>query len=332
MSSDQSSTTIPTINLSSKNRKETVERIRQACLATGFFYLDGHGIPSTFLQEVFSQTKALFDLPLEEKQALSDKEMSRGYTAFEEEVLDPSKQKHRGDTKEGYYIAKHVPKDSPDFDPAKFRGPNVYPTTTTGSSLIDADKFRRTMDEYHTLASQVGLEVTRLLASALNLPENYFDFAFKESPLALLRLLHYSSEVSCPEKGIFAAGAHSDYGMITLLLTDSNPGLEILLNGKDWTKIPPREGVFVVNLGDMLEVWTNGLFKSTTHRVVSTSKNERFSIPFFYEPNFDTVVECLDTCWNENNPKKYASIKSGEFLINKYLATHKDFDPASTKQ
>lgn len=256
--------------------------------------------------------------------------MSRGYTAFEEEVLDPSVQTKRGDTKEGYYISSHVPKGSPDFNPGKFRGPNIYPSMAT--SLADPESFRQTMDSYFNLASQIGLKVTRLLALALNLHEDHFDEAFENNPVALLRLLHYTKEKSNPDAGVFGAGAHSDYGMITLLLTDSNPGLEILSNGKEWIPVPPREGVFIVNLGDLLEVWTNGLFKSTVHRVISSSSNDRYSIPFFYEPNFDTTVECLDSCWDEDeNPKKYQPITSGEFLIGKYTETHQNFEPASSQ-
>ena len=320
--------TIPTINLNSPNKIEVAAELRKACIDIGFFYLDGHNIPTDFLEEVFEQSKMLFDLPLSEKIALTDKNSNRGYTSFEEEVLDVSLQTKRGDTKEGYYIAKHIPLDEPDYNPQKFRGPNVYPDNAN-SSLDNPTQFRDTMDSYYELMSELGFKVVQLFALALELPEHHFDTFFNHNALAILRLLHYSNEESDPSDGVFACGAHSDYGMLTLLLTDSNPGLQILYKDQ-WIPVPPKKGLFIVNLGDMLERWTNGLFRSTLHRVICNGENERYSIPFFYEPNFDTLVECLDGCWGEKNPKKYESVTMGEFLIAKYAETHKEYDPDRT--
>lgn len=318
--------TIPIIELNSPNRKETAVKLREACIETGFFYLDDHSIPTSFVDEVFAQSKALFDLPLSEKIKLSDKATNRGYTAFEEQKLDVSTQIRRGDTKEGYYIGKHIPKESPDFDPIKFRGPNVYPNGSN-SSLSNPDKFRNIMDSYLNQLSDIGFQLVRLLALALHLPEHHFDASFEHNPITTLRLLHYSDETSDSSKGIFSCGAHCDFGMITLLLVDSNPGLEIYYKNQ-WIPVPPPDkGLFIVNLGDTLERWTNGLFRSTLHRVVCKERaQERYSIPFFYQPNFDTAVECLDGCWGVGNPKKYKKVTYGEFLKKKYEETHKDYD------
>jgi isopenicillin N synthase-like dioxygenase len=166
-----------------------------------------------------------------------------------------------------------------------------------------------------------------LLAKALGLDKNFFDQHFQE-PIASLRLLHYAERESNPDNGIFGCGAHSDYGMLTLLLTDENEGLQIIHEGS-WIDVPPRPDAFVVNLGDMCERWTNGLIKSTTHRVISTGKGERYSIPFFYDPTFETVVECLDVCTDENNPPKYPPTTAGQHLVDKYHQTHADFSPDS---
>lgn len=343
---------IPTISLNIReNTAEThaqISDLRDACLHTGFFYLENHDIPSDLILKVFEQSKKLFtSLTLPEKKQLSDSVLSRGYTAFEEEVLDPSKQKlsGRGDTKEGYYIAS----DKKEYNPSKLHGPNIYPTPETCESWTEkeCEEFRDVMDTYFKEASRVGFEVVRLLALAIGVKEDYFDNYFTD-PMAALRCLHYSSEPSDPTKGLFACGAHSDYGMITLLLTDENPGLEIYHQGK-WEKIMPPsrssgEIKFIVNLGDMLERWTNGNFKSTLHRVVTPSnqdeKIERYSIPFFYEPNFDAIVECIECCLYETlleeegenkvrqkMERKYDPIKSGDFLLQKYKETHTDFTP-----
>ena len=125
---------------------------------------------------------------------------------------------------------------------------------------------------------------------------------------------------------------HLDYGMLTFLLTDDVPGLEILqkANGSEegkWLAIEPRPGAFIVNLGDMLARWTNDLYASTVHRVVNRTGQQRFSIPFFFEPNFDTVVECLPQCVSEERPSRYPEpTTSGEFLLAKYAITHTFFE------
>ena len=114
--------------------------------------------------------------------------------------------------------------------------------------------------------------------------------------------------------------------MITLLLTDEQSGLQIFHDGK-WIDVPPRPSAFVVNLGDMLERWTNGLMKSTKHRVLTSGENERYSIPFFYDPAFETVVKCLDICTDADNPPRFPPTTAGEHLVGKYHETHADFDP-----
>ena len=120
--------------------------------------------------------------------------------------------------------------------------------------------------------------------------------------------------------------------MLTLLLTDENPGLQIFTNDGKWIDAPYKKGALIVNVGDMLERWTNGLFKSTVHRVLSSGKSERYSIPFFYDPNFDTEVKCLDNCFDdETNPPKYPPTTSGKHLLDKYHATHCDFKPLDDK-
>ena len=126
------------------------------------------------------------------------------------------------------------------------------------------------------------------------------------------------------------AGAHTDYGMWTLLKTDRVPGLQIQsLDGK-WVDVPYLEGAFIVNLGDMLQFWTRGLLRSTIHRVVNYEGRERYSIPFFYEPNYDTVIKTLPSevvqsyIQEKGLTPEVNSVTSGEWLLNKYKQTHED--------
>lgn len=145
--------------------------------------------------------------------------------------------------------------------------------------------------------------------------------------MAALRLLRYGPVESDTTKGVFGAGAHTDYGLITLLSTDENAGLQIFYQG-EWIDVPPRSDAFIVNIGDMGERWTNGVFQSTRHRVINKNGKERYSVPFFYEPNFPCKVECFPSCVSESNPAKYAPTSSGEHLVEMYRQTHAAFDAA----
>ncbi|VEU38661.1 unnamed protein product [Pseudo-nitzschia multistriata] len=322
---DQSSSignniSIPTLDLGDPDAAQKLAAIGRN---VGFFYLEGHGLSPDYIDSVFAASKALFDLPLEEKTKLSDHTMSRGYTAMQEETLDLANQTE-GDTKEGYYIGRDVPVGDPRYDPAKLRGPNQWPE----SSLLPS--FQPIMEDYHSRATAVAMRVVRLFALSLGLEETHFDADFEEC-VATLRLLHYSGRPSDPDKGIYACGAHSDYGMATLLLTDKNPGLQIYYQ-EEWIDVPPRPHSFVVNLGDLLEVWTNGIYKSTLHRVLTKAPcdEDRYSIPFFFDPVYETVVECLETCTDASNPPKYQPTTAGRYLISKYEGTHADFQQDTT--
>ncbi|XP_049405145.1 2-oxoglutarate-Fe(II) type oxidoreductase hxnY-like isoform X3 [Solanum stenotomum] len=184
------------------------------------------------------------------------------------------------------------------------------------------------MEKYHQEALEVTKAVSRLIALALDLDVDFFDRPeFLGRPIATLRLLHYEGKLSDPSNGIFGAGAHSDYGLITLLATDDVSGLQICKD-KDaepqiWEYVPPLRGAFIVNLGDMLERWSNGIFRSTLHRVLGNGQ-ERFSIAYFVEPSHDCLVECLPTCQSKVNPLRYPPIKCETYLLQRYKDTHAD--------
>jgi len=230
---------IPTVNMEDPDAAEQLSII---CRDVGFFYLEGHGFTPEEIDRVFEESKKLFALPIEEKKKLSDKEMSRGYTAMQEETLDPATQKE-GDTKEGYYIGRDIPKDDPMYDPATLRGPNQWPDRSSSPN------FQSIMEDYQTKITNLALRVVRLIALSLGLEESHFDDDFKEDEsIATLRLLHYAKRKSNSLAGIYACGAHSDYGIATLLLTDEHPGLQIHHKG-EWIDVPPRPYSFVVNIG-----------------------------------------------------------------------------------
>jgi len=326
MKTNTTATSIPTIHLDGTDHAETVAAVRKACTEWGFFYVTGFNNTSNncTVEDVLAQSKLFFDLPTNQKQAVSDPKLTRGYTALQEETLDPKNQTV-GDTKEGFYISvNEIPTTDPRYNPAKLNGPNQWPSTQTCPDLQDPAQWKLVMKQYMNDVTALSRQIVQLLAESLDLPATYFDPFFAKEPLGALRLLHYSETTSQLDAGVYACGAHTDYGMITVLLTDEQPGLEIR-HHNEWIAVPPLAHHWVVNLGDMLERWTNGKYRSTLHRVVNTNGRERYSIPFFFEPSFDTVVECLPSCCNATNPAKWPPITSGEHLLSKYAQTHADF-------
>lgn len=311
---------LPCIDLSSPDLQKSASLVRQASLDSGFFYVINHGISEEFLETVFRQSKTFFGLPKEEKMKLLRNEKHRGYTPFRDETLDPEKQTE-GDSKEGFYIGVEVAEDDPKAS-KEFYGPNIWPSTDL---LLG---WRKVMEKYHQEALEVGRKIAKLIALALDLDVDFFNKpGMLDEPIAVLRLLHYEGKASNPELGIYGAGAHTDYGLITLLVTDDVAGLQICKN-KDacpqiWEDVPALKGGFIVNLGDMLERWSNSIFKSTLHRVV-ISGQQRYSIAYFLEPSHDCLVECLPTCYSETNLPKYPPVKCEDYLSKRYKDTHSD--------
>ncbi|XP_028080077.1 2-oxoglutarate-Fe(II) type oxidoreductase hxnY-like [Camellia sinensis] len=181
------------------------------------------------------------------------------------------------------------------------------------------------MEKYPREALEVAKAISRIIALALNLEVDFFDRQeMLGKPIATLRLLHYEGRVSDPMKGIYEAGAHSDFGLITLLATDDVFGLQICKD-KDakpqkWEFVAPLKGAFIVNIGDMLERWSNCIFRSTLHRVLVNGQ-ERYSIAYFVEPNHDCLVECLPTYQSQENPPKFPLIKCETSMLQQYKET-----------
>ncbi|PKA64145.1 putative flavonol synthase 5 [Apostasia shenzhenica] len=244
---------LPLVDLSSSDRAATARSIRQACLEYGFFYLTNHGIGRDVFQQVFWESKKFFSLPLDEKMRLRRNEDHRGYTPPYDENLDPSS-KSKGDLKESFYIG-----------PAK-GGRSMF-DVNQWPSLDTLPLWRATMVSYYDKVMTIGKQLLSLIALALNLDEQFFELiGALNSPMAFVRLLHYPvGELWDEDHDNFGASAHSDYGMITLLATDGVPGLQICREKHRWPQlwedVPHIDGAFIVNVGDMLERWTNCLFR-----------------------------------------------------------------------
>ncbi|WP_395773386.1 isopenicillin N synthase family dioxygenase [Agrobacterium pusense] len=299
---------------SDPSKKSAVAReLRAACLDKGFFYCSGHGIPQGLIDAAFAQTQALFALSNEQKDALetANPRCKRGYERLGGQTLEAGAMPDR---KEGYYIGVELPENDPRVVQGRFnRGPNVWPFDIAG--------FRPTMQAYFAALSVLGETLMRGMALSLHLPEETFrDYCL--DPLTTLRLLHYPpARADQPEER--GAGAHTDFGGLTILMQDDNGGLQVFdAASNNWIHADPIPGTFVINLGDMIARWTNETYRSTLHRVINTSGRERYSMPFFYVGNPDYEVKCIPTCLEPGDTPKYAPVTVESHLTSMYSKTY----------
>ncbi len=273
-----------------------------ACRETGFFLLKNHTIPAPLIADTFAAADALFALPPDAKHQIAIDATNRGWAALGTEALDDTT--GRPDRKEAFNIGLDLPENDPRLG-EPFRAPNRWP---------DLPGFRATCLAYYDAAHAQGVDLHRPLALTLGLPEHHFAPAFT-APLATLRLLHYPPATGT--HGEIGAGAHTDYGSLTLLLTDGEPGLQVRPRGGDWTDVPRIPGTLTVNIGDCLMRWTNDTLISTPHRVLPP-KRQRRSIAFFLDPNPDATIAALPG----TGPAKYPPTTGAAYLRARLDATY----------
>jgi isopenicillin N synthase-like dioxygenase len=279
----------------------------RACRDTGFFLLTGHGIGGTLQEQLLREADRFFDLPRadKEKLAIGRNPHNRGWVATGTERLDETG--GQVDRKEAFNIGLELEPDDPRVLRGEpFRGLNVWP---------DLPGFRATMLRYFDAVWSLGVDLHRPIARDLGLPEDHFGPHF-DAPLATLRLLRYPSGTGAA--GEIGAGAHTDYGSLTLLLIDGEPGLEVRPRGGDWMDVPHVPGAFVVNIGDCLMRWTNDIYVSTPHRV-RPPKHRRRSVAFFLDPNPDAVIAALPG----TGAPKYPPITGADYLRSRLDATYR---------
>jgi isopenicillin N synthase-like dioxygenase len=280
-------------------RQAVARELRQASTATGFFYIAGHGVPAALIEQLLAQSRLFFALPVEQKLALvTDKSpCHRGYEPLRIQTLEPGTPP---DLKEGFQIGLDLAADHPAVrnDPVN-HGANQWPA--------QLPQFHDVMMSYLGEVMSVASRVMRGLALSLDLDEDYFD-AFCDTPVALLRLLHYPPQPPNPAPGEKGCGAHTDWGGVTILLQDSAGGLQVRAADGSWIAAPPIPGTFVVNIGDLFARWTNNLYRSTMHRVINTSGRDRYSVPFFFDGASDHLVSCIPTCCQPGEARQFPDI------------------------
>ena len=295
-------------------RKAVAWEIHKTARDTGFFYISNHGVSQQMMDGQLNLARSFFALPAEEKLKVDAKHSTcmRGYELPGVQTLDDGSPP---DLKEGFLIGCDLDEDHPYVRQGVPNcGANQWPA--------QPDKFRATYEAYVAEMFRVGRHLMSLIALSLDLPEDYFVEALEE-PLFNSRLLRYGPQ---PENAAFnqiGAGAHTDWGMITILLQDSVGGLEVENAAGEWISAPPIPGTFIINLGEMVRVLTNGLYHANMHRVLNNhSGRDRFSVPTFFDPNYFYKVSCATTCLPESGKPDFEETTVGGHIADMYRKTY----------
>lgn len=316
-------------------RAAVAAQVDDACTEVGFLQIAGHSLPAETIDGLLSAMDQFFALPAESKLALVSPapEINRGYAPVGAESLAYSL---GHDSPPDLFEAFNVgPDDIPIDDPVYaaqldgvFAG-NIWP------DRAEADGFRRAVTAYFEAVRTQAHELTDIFAAALGLDDQFFQ-PFTTHSTDVLRLNHYlaaptnesasdSANDSANDSGSAAPrrlgmGAHTDYGILTVLLADDVPGLEVLAPSGEWTAVRPQPGNLLINLGDLLATWSNDRWRSSLHRVLPPPPGgRRRSAAFFHDGNYDALVSCLPTCTSADNPPRYPPVTAGDHVKAKLL-------------
>ncbi len=298
--------------VSGRDEASVAARLGEAAERVGFLYVTGHGIDTGLIEAMFAEAEAFFALPLARKEAvhIRNSPVHRGYFPLFEENTDPTT---TADYKEGFDLARDLGPEAPEVRAGlPLHGPNQWPDGLTA--------FRTTAERYFAELMRLGSTLMRGFAIALDQPADYFADKI-DRPMAQLRLLHYPPQSGAIEASTLGCGVHTDYGCVTILAQDSNGGLQVCNTDGDWIMAPPVPGAFVVNLGDQMARWTNGRFQATPHRVVNLSGRERYSMPFFFDPNWEAEIACLANCVAPGEAPRFEPVQAGPYLQSRFDAT-----------
>ena len=322
---------IPTIDIAPflaadpAGKRAVAERVAAACREVGFLVISGHGIARATLEDTFRRAFAFYGLPAEAKTrfAPTGPARQRGYHGVATRSLAATLgQQTPLDLRESVFLGPlddHRAHYSALPEAATAYAPNIVPAEPAGTAAAFTGIYR----EYERLA----LDLLRIFAVALDLPEEYFTPLMRRH-FSILGLHHYPALATPPEPGQLRAGAHTDFGAMTILaMTEGRGGLEAQTPDGRWQPVLPAPGELVVNLGDMMQRWTNDRWVSTLHRVVvpeiGDDGSRRLSIGYFVHPDYDARIACIPTCLAPGEMPKYPPITAGGHIAGKIARSHK---------
>jgi isopenicillin N synthase-like dioxygenase len=306
-----------------EQKRQMGREVDHICRTSGFLAVKNHGVPDEIIDHVWTAARGFFDLPY----AIKD-EARAPYPGYPYGYLGPGAEalaKSRGvdtppDLKESFNGGPlSAPPGLDDEEALSFcYAATIWPRDPQG--------FRTAWEGYYTAVTDLAARIMRALAVALELPEDYFE-AYIGQPISALRALNYPALDAPPPPGQLRAGAHTDYGSLTILLPQpGSKGLEIMTPEGAWREVPPVDGAFVINIGDLMARWTNDRWVSTLHRVVNVAPEDggllrRQSLAFFHQPDWFAEIETLPSCLEPGVPATYEPVLSGPYLMGKFRKT-----------
>ncbi|MCD2172036.1 isopenicillin N synthase family dioxygenase [Rhizobium sp. C4] len=308
---------------SGETRAALARELDRICRETGFLAISGHGVAPQVIANLSARARAFFDLAPDTKH-----QAAPPYAGYPYGYLGPGVEalaKSRGvdsppDLKESFNAGPlSTPEGMVDKDALSFCfADNIWPA--------GQDEFRAAWEAYFTAMTDLAKRIMRAFAEALKLDTHFFDPCLK-NPISAMRALNYPELDRAPPDGQLRAGAHTDYGSLTILLPDAGSrGLEIMTPEGAWREIPPVDGAFVINIGDLMARWTNDRWVSTLHRVVNIPAEQgglkrRQSIAFFHQPDWHAEIATLPSCLAAGEASKYEPVLSGPYLMGKFKKT-----------
>lgn len=302
-------------------RSGVARQVDAACREIGFLIIKGHSVPAETIERFERATRSFFSLPADAKLAYASKDPAvfRGYSkisaaalarAYDDENASP-------DFRETFSIGPvSVERDNPYFASETGRGffePNIWPDVI--------GDFQSAWEDYYRAMEDLAVELMQIFAVALGLEERFFDKKI-DRHISNLLASNYPEPTADSIRSEIRAGAHTDYGSLTILRAEDKPGgLQVQCGDGVWRDVGIVPDAFVINIGDLMAQWTNDRWVSTIHRVVNPPPDkikgsDRLSIAFFHQPNYDAIIECLPGCRGADGAL-YRPVSSGEHLETK---------------
>ena len=315
---------IPTIDLSGLGTQPDDARIGHELINAyeifGFSYVVNHGIPESLISSVFEQSRIFHAQSLEMKMDCELDANHRGYMPLktETDLTTTLEDITKPNLSESFMMMREFAADDPAVTTGTYlAGPNRWPK--------ELPAFRKTLTAYNETMCQLATNLIRVIAEGLGDKDAMLP-SFN-SPTTWLRLLHYPPQDQQAPADEYGSAPHCDFGAITLLAQDDVGGLSVKTTTGEWVDVPPVPGAFVMNVGDMLHRWSNGRLLSTPHRVTNRSGRERYSIPFFFDPDVKTVISPLPSCTRPDNPAAFPPIVFEDFLRNELESAYPQHRP-----
>jgi len=303
---------IPVIDISRlDDDPRTLRQIGDACRDWGFFQIVGHGVPASLLGATHAAMRSFFALPDDAKRAI-ERTATNSWGFFDRELT-----KNKRDWKQIF-----------DVGPDETHGPLAGSVAQWPRDLAG---FKDTIDAFYAACEALSFRMVGAIARCLQMPARHLDATFAPRHSSFLRLNYYpicetpaAPATPLGGAGNFGINHHTDSGAVTILLQDDQPGLQVYRRNK-WTLVEPNPDALVVNIGDVVQVWSNDRYPAALHRVIASSTAERYSAPFFFNPAPDANYAPLPSVLSESEPARYRQINWGEFRASRTAGDFADY-------